>query len=110
VSTAVNDDPNSPYSTVSRGLTIAADPEVDLEITDQSTLDDYVLRRLIALTMPSASVEIQHGFVPALAFNRAVRFRRVPMGIDARHVVSKTEISLDPTALAKSTLSEVVDL
>lgn len=109
-STATNDDPNSRWSTVSRGRTIAAEPETGLEIVDQTTLDDYAVRRLISLTTPSASVEIQHGFVPAVLFNRAVRFRRVPVGIDARHVVSKTEVSLDPTALAKSTLTEVVDL
>jgi hypothetical protein len=65
---------------------------------------------LITLTTPTASIDIEHAFVPGLAFNRAVRFRRVPAGIDARHVVSKTEVSLDPTALAKSTLTEVVDL
>jgi len=115
VSTAVNADPGSPYSTVSRGTpenprTIAAEPELGVEVADQATLDAYALRRLIELTTPTASIDIQHAFVPALAFNRAVRFRSTPAGIDARHVVSKTEVSLDPTALVKTTLTEVVDL
>jgi hypothetical protein len=109
-STAINSDPVSRYSTVSRGRTIAADPALGVEATDQGTLDAYALRRLIELTTPTATIAIQHAFVPGLSFNNAVRFRRVPAGIDGRHVVSKTEISLDPTALAKSTLSEVVDL
>lgn len=106
---AINDDPASPYSTVSRGRTITRSfPGV--EVADQTTLDAYAERRLIELTTPTASVEIQHGFVPGVTFNRAVRFRREPAGIDGRHVVSKTEVSLDPTVLAKSTLTEVVDL
>ena len=108
-STATNTDPASPYSTVSRGRTITY-VVAGVEAADQATLDDFAERRLIELTTPTASIEIQHAFVPDLAFNRAVQFRRTPAGIDARHVVSKTEISLDPTALAKSTLTEVVDI
>lgn len=108
-STAINADASSPYSTVSRGRTIAYS-ETGIEADSQATLDAYAERRLIELTTPTASIEVAHAFVPAISFNRAVRFRREPMGIDGRHVVSKTEISLDPTALAKSTLTEVVDL
>lgn len=108
-STATNADPASPYSTVSRGRTIAH-TETGVEAADQGTLDAFALRRLIELTTPTASIDIQHAFVPGLAFNRAVRFRRAPASIDGRHVVSKTEVSLDPTALVKSTLTEVVDL
>jgi len=108
-STATNTDATSPYSTVSRGRTITYVAS-GVEAADQTTLDAFALRRLIELTTPTASIEIQHAFVPDLAFNRAVRFRRAPASIDARHVVSKTEVSLDPTALAKSTLTEVVDL
>jgi hypothetical protein len=108
-STATNTDPTSPYSTVSRGRTITY-VATGVEAADQPTLDEFALRRLIELTTPTASIDIQHAFVPDVAFNRAVRFRRVPAGIDGRHVVSKTEVSLDPTGLAKSTLTEVVDL
>lgn len=108
-STATNDDPTSPYSTVSRGRTISR-VFTGVEIADQPTLDAWTLRRLIELTTPTASVEIQHGPVPDVLFNRAVTFRRTPADINGRHVVSKTEVSLDPTALAKTTLTEVVDL
>lgn len=109
VSTATNTDPTSPYSTVGRGRTITY-VATGVEAADQATLDAFASRRLIELTAPTASIDIQHAFVPALAFNRAVRFRRQPADIDARHVVGKTEVSLDPTALVKSTLTEVVDL
>jgi hypothetical protein len=108
-SSATNTDQTSPYSTVSRGRTITA-VEIGVETADQDTLDAYALRRLIELTSPTSSIDVQHAFIPGLTFNQAVRLRRVPAGIDARHVVSKTTVSLDPTALAMSTLTEVVDL
>ncbi len=95
---------------MSRGRTFAADTETGIEIADQITLDAYALRRLISLTTPSASLDIAHGFVPGFAINQALRFRRVLAGIDGRNVLSKTETSLDPTALTKSTFTEVVDL
>jgi hypothetical protein len=108
-STATNTDSTSPYSTVSRGRTITR-VFTGVEAADQPTLDAYALRQLISLTTPTASIDIQHAFVPALAFNRAVRFRRTPAGIDAPHVVSKTETSLDGTQLVKTTLTKVVNL
>jgi hypothetical protein len=53
---------------------------------------------------------VRHALVPDLTLNNAVRLRRVPAGVDARHVVTKMAIALDPTALVKTTLVEVVDL
>lgn len=109
VSTAVNADPDSPYSTVARGRTIAH-VETGVEAADQPTLDAYARRRLIELTSPTSSVDIQHAYVPGLTVNNAVRLRRVPAGIDARHVVTKTSIPLNPTALVKTTVQQVIDL
>lgn len=108
-STAVNDDPGSPYSTVSRGRTITK-TLTGVEAADQTTLDDYARRRLIEATSPTSSVDVAHAPVPGLSFNTAVRLRRVPAGIDARHVITKTSLRFDPTALATSTLQEVIDL
>lgn len=108
VSTATNDDPTSPYSTVNRGT--RTQKATGVQIADQATLDAYAQRRLIELTSPTSSVDVMHAYVPGLTFNNAARLRRVPAGIDARHVVSKTEISFDATALVKSSLTEVVDL
>ncbi len=106
---ATNEDPVSPYSYPRRGRWISK-VERGVEIADQTTLDSYARRRLIELTSPTSSIEVQHAFLPGLAINNAVRLRRVPAGIDARHVVSKTEITTDPTALVKTTLTQVVDL
>lgn len=109
VGVATNEDPNSPYSFANRGRWIV-DTATGVEAADQDVLDEYALRRLIELTSPTSSVDVQHAFVPDLTFNNAVRLRRVPAGVDARHVVTKTVISFDATALVKSTLQEVVDL
>jgi len=108
-STATNEDPTSPYSYPSRGRWITS-TVTGVEAADQATLDARARRRLIELTSPTASVAVQHAYVPGLTANDVVRLRRVPAGIDARHVVSKTQITLDGTALVKTTLTEVVDL
>jgi hypothetical protein len=108
-STATNTDPASPYSFGARGRWITKSA-TGVEAASQTVLDDYARRRLIELTSPTSSIEVEHALVPGLALNNAVRLRRVPAGVDARHVVSKMVIALDPLALVKSTLVEVVDL
>lgn len=108
-STKDNNDVSSPYSIVNRGRVIGH-TETGVEAATQAILDAYAQRRLVELTSPTASVEISHSPVPGLAINQAARFRRQPAGIDARHVVSKTSITLKGNALATSTLREVVDL
>lgn len=104
-----NTDPDSPYSIANRGRVVGVS-EQGVEAVDQAALDAYAHRRLVELTTPTASVQIRHSPVPGLAVNQTVRFRRVPAGIDARHTVSKTELTLRGDALAVSTLREVVDL
>ncbi len=108
-STYTNTDPTSPYSTVSRGRTIVA-VETGVEAVDQTTLDNFARRRLVELTSPTQSVEIRHAYVPGLAVNDAVWFRSVPAGIDARHVVTKTVVDLNPTGLCVTTIEKVVDV
>lgn len=104
-----NTDPDSPYSIANRGRVIGFS-EQGVEAVNQAALDAYARRRLVELTTPTASVQIRHSPVPGLAVNQTVRFRRVPAGIDARHTVSKTELTLRGDALVVSTLREVVDL
>jgi len=108
-STIDNNDATSPYSIASRGRVIGH-TETGVEAASQTVLNEYAKKRLVELTSPTSSVEIAHMPVPGLAVNQAARFRRTIAGIDARHVVSKTSITLDGKALATSTLREVVDL
>jgi hypothetical protein len=108
-SVAQNTDPLSPYSTVRRGRIISR-TESGVEAVDQAALDAAARRRLVELTSPTRGVEIEHAPVPGLAVNQAARFRREPAGIDARHVVFRTALTLKGNALAKTTLREVVDV
>lgn len=108
VSIATNDDPESPFSTVSRGRTISATEQTDS--INQAELDIFARRRLNELTSPTATVAVSHALVPDWRVNDAVLLRNVPAGIDHRHVITKTTVQLDPTALSRSELREVVDL
>lgn len=108
-STIDNTDPLSPYSIANRGRVIGH-TESGIEAVDQTALDTLAQKRLIELTSPTAGVEIAHAPVPGLAVNQAAQFRRTLAGIDARHVVFKTAITLKGDALALTTLREVVDL
>jgi hypothetical protein len=104
-----NTDADSPYSIANRGRVIGYS-ETGVEADSQATLDAYARRRLVELTTPTSSVQISHSPLPGVTVNNTVRFRRVPAGIDARHTVTRTTITLDGTALATSDLREVVDL
>lgn len=108
-STVDNNDPLSPYSITNRGRVIGY-TETGIEATSQANLDAAAKRKLVDLTSPTAGVEINHSPVPGLAVNMASRFRRQPANIDARHVISKTSITLKGKALATSTLREVVNV
>lgn len=108
-STATNTDPDSPYSFANRGRWIVKSA-TGVEAASQTVLDDYARRRLIELTSPTSSIDVSHMLVPDLTFNDAVRLRRVPANVDARHVVTKMVVAFDATALVKSSLQEVVDL
>jgi hypothetical protein len=109
VGVATNTDTASPYSIAARGRTIVK-TYTGVEAASQTVLDDYARRRLIELTSPTAALEVSHALVPGLSFNDVVRLRNVPAGIDARHVVTKMAVTLDPVALVETTLQEVVDL
>lgn len=109
ISIATNEDPTSPYSFAARGRWIV-DGATGVEAADQDVLDAYARRRLIELTSPTSSIDVKHMLVPGLTFNSAVRLRRVPAGVDTRHVVTKMVVPLDPTALVTTTLQQVVDL
>lgn len=106
---AENWDPASPYSIPRRGRIIPAQIDGG-EATSQGVLDTIVRRALIEKTSVTTTVDIHHLPVP-LELNDAVRLRRVPAGIDARHTVTAWEYAFtDATALMHTTLRRVVDL
>ena len=103
---ATNTSPDSPFSYARRGRWVTY-VETGVEAATQQVLDDLANRRLIDRSTPSASIEFQHLPVP-IEPNAAVEFSS--QGVRARAVVQKWGLSLEPTALAKTTIREVVDL
>lgn len=114
VGVAENDDPDSPYSYRNRGRWIT-DFQEGIEVATeggaepQAVINAYARRRLTQLSNPSYRASLQHAPVPILRVNEVVRFKRTPADIDRKFVISKTEISFDPTALQKTTLGEMND-
>ncbi|SDT85716.1 hypothetical protein SAMN04489714_0139 [Schaalia radingae] len=103
---ALNEDPKSRFSYEARGRWVTH-VETGVEATGQQVLDDLANRRLIDRSTPAASIEFQHLPVP-LQPNDLVEFSS--QGVVARAVVQKWGMSLDASALAKTTIREVVDL
>ena len=108
VAVADNTNPDSDFSITTLGRVKAAEP-YEVDAADQATLDAIAQRRLIEATTPTSTIVIQALPVP-VSTNDAVRFRREPMGIDSRHVVTRIELPASPTGLATYTLREVVDV
>lgn len=103
-----NTDPTSPWSEPSRGFWITH-TESGVEAVDLDTLNAYARRRGVELSSATATIPVDHALVP-LDLNDAVRFRRTPAGIDARHTVQAMTVQLSPIELMTTTYREVLDL
>lgn len=103
---AENNDPNSPYSRPRRGRWIV-ETESGVEAADQEAADAIALRRLISLSSPSATIEIQHVVLP-IRLNDVVRL--VSGSIDTAAVVERMDFKLTPGSLCKAVWREVVSL
>jgi hypothetical protein len=106
---ATNENEASPFSYQRRGRWVT-DVQLGIEATSLENLQSKAERRLASLTATQATIEIQHAPVPGLRVNDVVRFRRNPADVDTLFTVTKTSNDLDPTSLAKTTLTEVVDI
>lgn len=106
VGVAVNDDPSSPYSYLSRGRWIV-ETRTGVEAADQESITAQARRRLIDVSTPSAAITLQHMPVPIMP-NQVVGF--TSQGHSAKGVVKEIEYTLDPTSLVKTKLLEVTDL
>ena len=104
-STALNDDPSDPLSTVSRGREIEV-VEVDVEAASQVILDDLAKRRLEDLSRVSSTLDLEHAPVP-LALNDRVQFRSTIAGITTSGVVQGMTVDCDPLALMRCHIQEV---
>lgn len=109
-----NEDPASPYSYVSRGrwivhtLDSVETPEgTDLEVI--AFLQARARATLIQMSAVQAQVKLTHLPVPVRVAD-VIRFAHTQAGIDSRHVVTKTDLELNPLGLMTSELQEVISL
>lgn len=113
-SIATNTDPSSPYSYAARGRWIVNDDAAQaVDATSQEALDIITRRDLINATSVTATIDITHAPLPNVDINAAVRFANTPAGVDARHVITRTTLTIESVgalALASTTLRQVVDL
>lgn len=121
VGVATNDDPASPYSTVSRGRVITPDSgplivdvpdysgEADPEAATVAFLEDAALRSLIARSSVQASINVDCLPIPVDLLD-ALTFANVPAGINARHTVRSVSIPFTFDGLLSLQLQEVVSL
>lgn len=108
IGVAENVDPDSPYSIPARGMVITHREDGN-EAASQALIDDYARRRLVELSSPLQSIEIKHAPIP-LDLNDAIRFRRIPAGVDGLFTVQNMTEPLTPTDLVTTRLRKVVDL
>jgi hypothetical protein len=114
-----NTDPASPFSYPSRGrwitsvLTDVEVPDYSNEADPQAATVAFLVAKaqqsLIAASAVQATVKVKHLPVPLRVLD-VMRFKNVPAGIDARHVVTSITLDANPLGLMETTLQEVIDL
>jgi hypothetical protein len=109
-----NTDPDSPFSYPSRGRWITRTLDgvetpdgTELEVV--AFLEDKARRALIAASSPQATVEVSCLPIPVRSGD-VVRFKNVPAGIDARHVITSIDLGAFPLGVMKLKLTEMVVL
>jgi hypothetical protein len=112
--TWTNEDPNSPYSYISRGRWIphVLDSVETPAGTDAATiafLQQRARATLIQMSAVQAQVKIEHLPIP-VRVSDVVRFANTAAGVDGRHVITSLSLDTSPTGLMKSTLQEVISL
>lgn len=101
---AENNNPDSPFSFQARGRWVTY-VETGVEASSQKVLDSLAQRRLVDRSSPVANIEISNLPLP-LNPGDAVSFEHD--GHRVFGVVQKWSMSLEPTALAKTTIREVL--
>ncbi|QIN93843.1 minor tail protein [Microbacterium phage Alakazam] len=109
-----NEDPDSPYSYISRGRWIVHVLD-SVECPDGTNADIIAFLNsraratLIQMSAVQAQVKIEHLPIPARVGD-VVRFSNTKAGVDARHVITRMELDTSPTGLMRSNLQEVISL
>lgn len=90
---ARDDDPESPYSTVTRGREIWME-ENDCKLNENEGIANYALRRLKEEQSPTRQVRYARRFVPDIYVGDIIRLRHPAQGIDGEFKISTQRIEL----------------
>jgi hypothetical protein len=109
VSTYINENPNSPTSTVNRGRTIVDHREID-NIADQQSLDSYVQRIAFEASQVYGKVEFETAIVPAHDFADVLQIEYSSLGISGKYAETGWTIPLTAGGKMKHSLRKVVSI
>lgn len=101
-----NDNPHSPYSTVSRGRVISR-TDTGIEVTSLAALTSIAQQRLLAASSPTARLDISHAPLP-LPVHARVDFDS--QGHTAQGVIDSYRLDLTATAQVQASIQEVIPL
>lgn len=104
--TAVNVDPESPYSYAARGRWITQ-TQVGVDAADQAGLDAYARRQLSAATSVSSGINVSALYLPDVLINTVIRFLNPDAKLDQMCAVIGLDVPLDPVGLCSLTLLDV---
>lgn len=99
VAYAIDDNPDSPTSTVSMGRTLNPIVEENVEAESQAALQAQATRKLLDNSNVVGKLSVDHAAVPVW-YNEAVAFKS--QGIDTRATITKMSLSLEPGALIRA--------
>lgn len=105
VGTFTNDDPASPFSTVSRGRVIAALDFVN-DALDEADLYQRARMRLMSATSASEVLKLQHSYAP-VGLGDVVGARWRLHDIDLDGSIQSQELKLTPSCLTTTTLKRI---
>jgi hypothetical protein len=114
IGTWTNDDPASPYSTVSRGRTIpyvlsSVETPAGTAAETLTFLQNRARATLVQMSAIQAQVKLEHLPIP-VRVSDVIRFSNTKAGVDARHVITSIKLKTEPLGLMQSTLQEVISL
>lgn len=109
VSSFINDNPNSPTSTVSRGFQYVDIREID-NIADQAALDAYVQRIAFDASQVYGRIQFSTALMPFHGFSNVLYFQYDALGIAGKFVELKWTMDLSSDGMMTHEIRQIVDV
>lgn len=109
VSNFVNDNPNNPTSTVSRGRTIVDYREIE-DIADQAALDAYVERIAFSASQVYGRIRFNTALMPFHDYANVLELNYSPLGISGKYAELNWTMQLQVGGVMQHEVRKIVDL